>query len=67
MATIAKKKAADAAPTEDTRERRAARPGDPSYQAPAFASEEEVAILGKDVDERLKALLADHRRMGVRD
>jgi hypothetical protein len=62
-----KKKAATAAEsTEDTRQRRNARPDDPSYQAPAFASEEEVALLGEDIDSRMKALLKDHKKMGVR-
>ena len=51
---------------EDTRQRRGARPGDPSYQQPAFASEEEIAVLNQDVDARLAALLEDHKRMGVR-
>ena len=61
---MAKKKAAEAA--DDSRERRNARPGDPSYQAPAFASPEEVALLGEDIDTRLAALLKDHKEMGVR-
>lgn len=61
---MAKKKAAAAdKPTDDTRQRRGARPGDPSYQAPAFASEEELAVLGEGPDARREAVLADIKRM----
>jgi len=64
----AKKKAAakPAEATEDTREQRNARPDDPGYQAPAFASEEEIALLGQPIDDRMAALLKDHQDMGVR-
>lgn len=61
-----KKKGATSEATEDTRQRRGARPDDPSYQQPAFASEEEMAVLDEGIDARMKALLKDHKQMGVR-
>lgn len=51
---------------EAARKRRADRPDDPSYQEPLYASDEEIAVLDEDVSKRLKALLADHKRMGAR-
>ena len=51
---------------EDTRQNRNDRPDDPAYQMPARASEEELALLGQPIDDRLAALLKDHQEMGVR-
>ena len=63
----AKKKAAPKAePAEDTRQNRNDRPDDPAFQMPARASEEELAVLGEDIDSRMAALLKDHKEMGVR-
>ena len=48
---------------EDTRQRRNARPGDPSYQAPRFASEEELAVLEQGPEARRDAVLRDIEAM----
>jgi hypothetical protein len=61
-----KKAVAAAATSEGDGDLHGVTPDDPTYQAPAFASQKDLDVLSQGPEARAAALLADLKRMGAR-